>query len=589
MQWEVSLIKEEFYYSKEYNGTTEYKAITAEVYTISKEIGDTGEEIAKSGEEITTISKKAVTKKKDSQSLVKSLLNSIKGVAVTATVAVAAVVGVTTVTPSPKVDLLELNIGGTYVEYAISVAEMQSELQYYVVISTSNEEDMRFLVESEGVYNNKADGLKPEWEYSLSFVSYDETWGERVYFEKTFQTTEKTDDYPEENYPEENPPEIPQYAVGISKVTALALNEVRIDLWSENLEDDCTVELLIDYGNPEDNVTVAVTKRDLERGYVELYILETATSFTVQPILKYGENQEIMQFTAFESDLSNCFEVDVKVNTLTSQILLFLKGAIANACYVDISGSSNLQEYVSQEILLDYDSSLDSLEYRVVLTDEMGEKLTNEVNLTINISPQQVGDYVFNYKNPNDVGITYNDDGTINVYIKTDFESADEKIYYEVQLGSKRFSSRESIFVAEAIPNYTYPLIYRICYDYNGVQYYVNEIIPSGMVNEFYTGSANYELVGNTLIITVDDYSLPAVDLNSFRIETSSGEEIQILQTDFVYDAENGVYSLSVEPINDFEYLNIYLIYHPFISNMEGIENYVGTTAIEIADTIYKN
>jgi hypothetical protein len=259
----VSLIKEEFYYSKEYNVTTEYKAITAEVYTISKEIGDTGEEIAKSGEEITTISKKAVTKKKDSQSLVKSLLNSIKGVAVTATVAVAAVVGFTTVTPSPKVDLLELNVGGTYVEYAISVAEMQSELQYYVVISTSNEEDMRFLVESEGVYNNKADGLKPEWEYSLSFVSYDETWGERVYFEKTFQTTEKTDDYPEENYPEENPPEIPQYAVGISKVTALALNEVRIDLWSENLEDYCTVELLIDYGTPEDNVTVAVTERDL--------------------------------------------------------------------------------------------------------------------------------------------------------------------------------------------------------------------------------------------------------------------------------------------------------------------------------------
>lgn len=581
----MSLIKEEFYYSKEYNSTTEYKTITAEAYTASKEIADIGEEIAKSGEEMTTTSKKTVTKKKDSQSFVKSLLNSIKGVAVTATVAVAAVVGVTTVAPSPKVDLLELNAGGTYVEYVISVAKMQSDLQYYVVISTSNEDDIRFLVEGEGVYNNKAEGLKPEWEYSLSFVSYDETWGERVYFEKTFQTTKKTNDYPEEDLPE-----IPQYAVGISKVTALALNEVRIDFWSKNLEADCTVELQIDYGNPNDNTTVMVTKRDLERGYVTLSILETATSFTVQPILKYGENQEEMQFTAFESDLSNCFEVDVKVNTLTHQVLLFLKGSTANASYVEISGSSNLQEYVMQEISIDYDSMLDLLEYTIVLTDEMGEKLTNEVNLTINISPQPVGGYVFNYKNPNDVGITYNEDGTINVYIKTDFESADEKIYYEVQLGNKRFISRESIFVAEALPDDIYTLIYRICYDYNGVQYYVNEIVPSGVVNEFYAGyMPNYELVGNTFTITVYDYALPMVDLDSFRIETSSGEEIQLLQKDFVYDAENGVYNLSVELINDFEYLNVYLNYHPFINNMDGIENYVGTTAIKIADTIYKN
>lgn len=581
----MSLIKEEFYYSKEYNDTTEYKTITAEAYTVSKENADIGEEIAKSGEEMTTTSKKTVTKKKDSQSFVKSLLNSIKGVAVTATVAVAAVVGVTTVAPSPKVDLLELNAGGTYVEYVISVAKMQSDLQYYVVISTSNEDDIRFLVEGEGVYNNKAEGLKPEWEYSLSFVSYDETWGERVYFEKTFQTTEKTNDYPEEDLPE-----IPQYAVGISKVTALALNEVRIDFWSKNLEADCTVELQIDYGNPNDNTTVMVTKRDLERGYVTLSILETVTSFTVQPILKYGENQEEMQFTAFESDLSNCFEVDVKVNTLTNQVLLFLKGSTANASYVEISGSSNLQEYVMQEISIDYDSMLDLLEYTIVLTDEMGEKLTNEVNLTINISPQQVGGYVFNYKNPNDVGITYNEDGTINVYIKTDFESADEKIYYEVQLGNKRFISRESIFVAEALPDDIYTLIYRICYDYNGVQYYVNEIVPSGVVNEFYAGyMPNYELVGNTFTITVYDYALPMVDLDSFRIETSSGEEIKLLQKDFVYDAENGVYNLSVELINDFEYLNVYLNYHPFITNMDGIENYVGTTAIKIADTIYKN
>ena len=581
----MSLIKEEFYYSKEYNSTTEYKTITAEAYTASKEIADIGEEIAKSGEEMTTTSKKTVIKKKDSQSFVKSLLNSIKGVAVTATVAVAAVVGITTVAPSPKVDLLELNAGGTYVEYVISVAKMQSDLQYYVVISTSNEDDIRFLVEGEGVYNNKAEGLKPEWEYSLSFVSYDETWGERVYFEKTFQTTKKTNDYPEEDLPE-----IPQYAVGISKVTALALNEVRIDFWSKNLEADCTVELQIDYGNPNDNTTVMVTKRDLERGYVTLSILETATSFTVQPILKYGENQEEMQFTAFESDLSNCFEVDVKVNTLTNQVLLFLKGSTANASYVEISGSSNLQEYVTQEISIDYDSMLDLLEYTIVLTDEMGEKLTNEVNLTINISPQQVGNYVFNYKNPNDVGITYNEDGTINVYIKTDFESADEKIYYEVQLGNKRFISRESIFVAEALPDDIYTLIYRICYDYNGVHYYVNEIVPSGVVNEFYAGyMPNYELVGNTFTITVYDYALPMVDLDSFRIETSSGEEIQLLKKDFVYDAENGVYNLSVELINDFEYLNVYLDYHPFINNMEGIENYVGTTAIKMADTIYKN
>jgi hypothetical protein len=188
------------------------------------------------------------------------------------------------------------------------------------------------------------------------------------------------------------------------------------------------------------------------------------------------------------------------------------------------------------------------------------------------------------------VGITYNDDGTINVYIQTNFSAEDERLYYQVTLENMRFKSRDAIFVAEGLPNKSYALIYNICYDENGIQYSIEEISVSGMVNETYAENfISAELSENVVSITVDPYNVNAVDLNSIRAVTSFGEEITLSQTDFLYDEETGEYVCNVQLLNDFEWVTVYVSCKPFENNMDGIDNYVGNLFVETTITLEKN
>ena len=159
LQKEVGVIKGEFYYANEYNSTTEYKKFPAEMYIVSKEHGDTGKENADCGAEITDSSKKIPPKKISSGNLADKILNSLKGVAATSSVAAAAVLGATTIAPPPKIELLDFAVGGNYVEYEIDVEEIQDDLQYFIIVSTTNETDKEFLVERDGVYKNKVENL----------------------------------------------------------------------------------------------------------------------------------------------------------------------------------------------------------------------------------------------------------------------------------------------------------------------------------------------------------------------------------------------------------------------------------------------
>ena len=182
----------EFYKSNEYNKSSEYQHFPAEMYLNNNEINFLGLEKSNTGQEITTNQETKLNKKTkdDSKNLFNKIFDGIKSIATTAAVAVASVVATTTfVTTKPDIDLLHLNQGSNYVEYAISAKEIEEDTDYFIVISTTNESDIEFEITSDGIYENSVEGLKPEWEYKISVIGKDEFLGTVTYFEQKFQTT----------------------------------------------------------------------------------------------------------------------------------------------------------------------------------------------------------------------------------------------------------------------------------------------------------------------------------------------------------------------------------------------------------------
>lgn len=577
----MRVIKGEFYCANEYNATSEYKHFPAEIYKISKEIGDAGTETADSGAEVTTLQKndkKKPAKKSGDNNLVNKIFNSLKGVATVSTVAAVAVLGASTIATPPKVELLHFSVGGDYVEYQISVEELQDDLRYCIVVSTSNEADKEFAVEEGGVYENKVDGLKPKWEYSLAFVGYDEYLGKTTYFEKTFQTTTVITQEPE---------------MAVSNVTLSGLNEIRVDFWHAELDETCVAELHVDCGEGFEQVIVPITNRELALGYVTVPVAENAVSVLVKPVIRYGENEKTLEGMSYEHAFDNSLDADVSVNLKNASVTLYLKGISGGATHVNVMDAQTGQEITKQElyenyITFNYEEG-DALQYKVFLSDEAGNVTTGAFETTVNTVQQDVGEYVFNYKNPGAVGVTYNEDGTINVYIPTDFEAVDERLYYQVTLGNRRFQSREPIFVAEGLPNESYGLTYELCYNENGIQYSIYYVSVSGVVNEYASEPLTGATVAdNSVNLSIYEYHAETIDLNSIRLVSSAGEEILVTETDFVYNEEYGEYTCTISFENDFEFVELYERRSPFGANMEGIDGYIGSVWVDTSMTIYK-
>ena len=191
----------EYFSSSEVNKTSEYKQFPAEMYKKKIEENSLGNELSGGGNEITTLQKKrrdkGLNQDGSSKTLIDKIFNSVKTVATTATVAVTAVVVTTTlVVNAPKVELKSIDTGSDFVEYEMEISELKADEKYSIVVSTSNEEDIELEIEENGVYKNKVEGLKPQWEYTLSLISRDTSLGDVTHFEVKFQTLKHEEQTP---------------------------------------------------------------------------------------------------------------------------------------------------------------------------------------------------------------------------------------------------------------------------------------------------------------------------------------------------------------------------------------------------------
>ncbi|MBQ3066436.1 MAG: hypothetical protein IJD18_00250 [Clostridia bacterium] len=439
-----------------------------------------GAEQSNLGKEITTLQPTQKSAKgAKTNGLIDKIFNSIKSCGVAASVAVVAVAGATTVAPAPKAQFVHLAVESTQIEYVLSVEELNLQNQYAVVLSTSGEDVATIPIEEDGLHENSIEGLKPEWQYTLSFVQTDEMLGRKVLLKETFQT--------KRNVTPEPPPE-PTLVFAVDNVEAVGLDQVKVLFHHQDLDETCTPEFVVGYPDGTQQ-TIALSARDLANGYAQTTLEQSATSISVTPVVNFSTGEEPLQLEPFNFQPEQLLDADVVVNTNYQMLTIYLKGMTNGATRVQIS-DQNTGEIVYNEYLFGsnltyyYDTSDEVANFAVCLCSEEGEKVSNDVQFSFNPQFSHSATYTFNYKNPGDVEVTQNDDGTINVTIQTDFQSDDSSVYYQVALGDYRFVSQDATFVAEGLPNETYVLIYHVLVDVDGVTYSLHYVAPSGTVNE---------------------------------------------------------------------------------------------------------
>ncbi len=584
------VIKDEFFRSSEFASTTEYQHFPAECYLKPTEENRLGPEQGNLGKEITTLQTTAKSTK-DSTSkkgLIDKIFNSIKNIGVTASVATIAVVGATTLATTPTIQLTDLYVESTSVVYYVTVDELDMQNQYAMVISTGNQEIDSLPIEENGPYEHAVEGLKPEWEYTLSFVRTDEYLGKTVLMQQTFQTK-----------PEEPPNQLPQpppdlnYKLNVYEIALVGFNEINVFFTHENLDETCLTELVILCENGE-QITVPVGISDWYNGYVKVYLGEECVSLGVTPVIRFENSQQFIEFETYSHIFTQTFDVDVMVNTSRNMVTFFPKVLSDDATQIWISDSNTgeiiYNQYLYNRIDYYYELPAENIaNYTLYLTNDDGQKVSNNCNVTFDTSFSFDTEFTFNYKNPTDVGITYNSDGTINAYITTDFQADNPEIYYQIMLGNFRFSSREKTFCAIGLPNDTYGVVYNVLIDVDGISYSIFDVTPSGAINEFSLESVITATVSNNSVnLVIESYKINRIYLYTVRLESSTGEEIFVDELDWVFDSENQQCYVNVQFSEDFQYVDVFAVCIQSQETISQLQDYFGSMENEFSTTIYK-
>ena len=592
----------EFYCANEYNDIGEFKHFPAEIYRKPWEENPSGKEQAALGEEATTLQPKPQKLKKsgEASSLVDKLFNSLRGAATVATVAVASVAVTTSfVTSAPQAELVSYECGDTYIEYEMQVDGLEEDGAYAIVLSTTNEEDVRTEVDGNGTYQNRIEGLRPEWEYTLSLVQYDAFLGEIRHMEVKLQTLKHADQEPipppapePEPEPEPDPAPVPapKPCITVTDTEIIGINKVRAYFTCTDLPEGALAELDVLLGDAGAD-RILLTAADVAAGYADL-VVESSATITVTPVILIAENGETVsvECDTYTHTFVQNLHVEVMVGLADQSIMFYPIGIACGADLICVTSSLEPDEpellWFEEVVQLWCDAS-DVITYTLYLTNENGDVLSNEVSVTVDTTVS-LPSYVYNLNavNPGDVGVTYNDDGTINLYIQTSFSAQDEAVYYQITVGGIRYVSREPLARIERIPDQSYALRYDVCVDIDGKQYSIFNTTPSGMVNEayFYLESSLEDTALHLWIYKDAMY----IDLDTVVLTSSVGEEIRLAQGDFVYNEEHGYYEAQVTFTERAEEVTVSAMANPFYNGLDGVGDYIGNTRKIFEITVYQ-
>lgn len=220
--------------------------------------------------------------------------------------------------------------------------------------------------------------------------------------------------------------------------------------------------------------------------------------------------------------------------------------------------------------------------------DPWGETYTysiSQANAKENYTPP-----TFYSANPGEALVTYNDDGTINIYRDVNFSSENENVYYNAFIyslskeqdgdGSIAYErsydiiGRDRYAVIENIPMDTYFLIYYFMFDFDGVSYVMYTETPSGSVY-FPESFGNLEVMAENGSTTVN------VQLTSYgRID----DRVTVNGVDYTYESNGELLEyISLSLDGEVNVTSVTVYYNCYYGNYDSI-----SAGIEIHGNLYK-
>ncbi|MBO5313408.1 MAG: hypothetical protein J6B29_05520 [Clostridia bacterium] len=266
----------------------------------------------------------------------------------------------------------------------------------------------------------------------------------------------------------------------------------------------------------------------------------------------YGGNSRLVEMEKSVNTLATNMSLSVLYDVSSGYVELKPVGYLPTDAVLVVQSdmlTAETELLISQPMSFEHTGEITAYSY--YLRSSNGDRLTEDRSFTVDSTV--TAEHTFNYKNPGDILITYNDDGTMNLFIITDFATEDPDAYYEITLNYEMVMEfRESVAVISGIEDGSYPIVYRVKKTVDGVDYVLRYIAPSGTVGESAIGNTvSYELSGD--VLTLSTHYPERIDFSSLCVQTSSGEIIMPDLDGFVYDESRGEYVVTVTLPPDIE------------------------------------
>ena len=316
--------------------------------------------------------------------------------------------------------------------------------------------------------------------------------------------------------------------------------------------DSSTYNYVIDNVVPNEEIKIDL---DVANG-----ISSVMMKYNVSFLGNNGHNQRSIEGSksfALENEF-NLVKTQITNNDPKYAKLYFIYHFIDNGTTIAIRDTLNNEiTYLEEEmeyIEVIIDSSITTAEYAYYLSDLSGQALSEETIISLDLTPdiQSLKDsYEFSYQNPGEVLVTYNEDGTINLYFSVTFSTQDSDIYYGIEFINsnevKEIYYTESYPTYENIPYDNYYIVYRVYKQINGIEYVIEEISVSGGIELLGTLSFEGSVEINENIIEVSFYDTQYVFDETSFILTIDGVDYNIDSSLIVYDQESYTYKIAYE------------------------------------------
>ena len=344
------------------------------------------------------------------------------------------------------------------------------------------------------------------------------------------------------------------------------------------------LELVLNFADGTKN-TVAISKGELNAGYIEYTTSIEITSIDATLTYTKAPGENVRMASASENISTDAsFNATQLVNFSSGYVLFHPVGILDGATHMAVVSSENptapdiilIEDIEPYAGYRSYYSSGGDVTYTLYLCDEFGNALSNQVTATVDTTANGYdGSYSMSYCNPSDIGISYNDDGTINLYIDIDYPVLDGDAYYQIVIGENHyFSFTSGVPVISGLPDEPCTVEFRVCKDIGGIPYVLYEIIPSGVINEAdvaYRVDATKS--GSTLNVNMTYLTDKDYDVNTpIRIVCSDGTELSMEYSELYNDTGNSMYVATFEVDAGITSITVYVGWSATAQILEGMD-----------------